>query len=367
MRGRVALGWAVVGLLASTGCGGSGGGGGGGGGGPPPPPPEFEGPYHLGFFRAATTPSEVVASLWGIMTSDGIAAISTGVTDQNENGVLSNPSGALSGTFSIAADGTTSWLNLGVESLRGGTSEDRHAQVVANVRSGTAASSLAILLRRSGVFGSSSLSGRFRVCSFGTFGTSHIGSISNVIFDGAGGQTTRLVTQNTNGTVANPGTDSPGSYFVLIDGRMTLGGQLEGGILEGGEVILFNGTTTAAGPPFIAVAIKDAPAATNATFSGTYAAATIEFDVAAGRYRSLSATAVADGAGAMTVSGAVHSDGVVGVLPATNASYTVGVNGALLVGGQLGAVSADGVFATLGGSTTNGQNPTFTFFVRRGP
>jgi hypothetical protein len=62
MRGRLALGCvAAVGALAAIGCGG--GGGGGGGGGPPVVPPEFEGPYHLAFFRGATQPSDVAAAL----------------------------------------------------------------------------------------------------------------------------------------------------------------------------------------------------------------------------------------------------------------------------------------------------------------
>jgi len=362
---RLAVGvLAVVACFGAAACGGSGGEGGGNNV-VPPPPPSFEGPYHLVFFRGATTPSDVAASLWGIMDSDGIDAISTGITNQNENGVLTNPNGALAGTFAIAADGATSWFNLGVESLAGGTSEDRHAQAVANVRPGTSASSLAILLRQSGVFGSSSLSARYRVCTFGQLGTSHIGAVSNVIFDGAGSATTRLLFQNTNGTVTNPGSDSTASYLVLIDGRVTLAGALAGGILEGGEVLVFGGTTNSGGPPLVAVAIKDAPAATNATFSGTYSAVSIEFDVAAGRYRSLSSTVVADGAGSMTLSGIVHSDGAVGIVPAAASSYAVVGNGGLTVGGGLGAVSADGVFAVLGGSTTNGQNPTFTFFVRR--
>ena len=151
MGSRPALGVLVaLGILAAAGCGGSGGGGGGGN--VVPPPPSFEGPYHLVFFRGATQPSDIAASLWGIMDSDGIDALSTGITNQNENGVLTNPNGALSGTFAIAADGATSWFNLGIESLRGGTSEDRHAQAVANVRPGTSASSLAILLRQSDVF-----------------------------------------------------------------------------------------------------------------------------------------------------------------------------------------------------------------------
>ena len=186
-----------------------------------------------------------------------------------------------------------------------------------------------------------------------------------MIFDGAGSATTRLLFQNTDGTVTNPVSDSTGSYFVLVDGRLTLAGQLAGGILEGGEVLVFGGTTTASGPPLVAIAIKDAPAATNATFSGTYSGVSIEFDVATGRYRSLSSTVVADGAGSMTLSGIVHSDGAVGIVPAAASSYAVVGNGGLTVGGGLGAVSADGVFAVLGGSTTNGQNPTFTFFVRR--
>jgi hypothetical protein len=154
---------ARIGLLGGWlsllgGCGGSGGSGGGAAPPPPPPPPPpaFEGLYHLGFFRGTTQPTaDVAAALWGVMDSDGVDTITTGVTDENENGVLSTPSGALSGTFEIAADGTTAWLNLGVAALRGGTSAERHAQVVGSVRDGSTVSSLAILLRRSGAFGTS--------------------------------------------------------------------------------------------------------------------------------------------------------------------------------------------------------------------
>jgi hypothetical protein len=363
MRVRAAS-LALAAALASTACGGGGGGGDGGGGGGGSVP--FAGPYHLAHFRGTSKTTDVPASLWGLLESDGVETLSTGTTTQNEDGVVSQPVGALSGTFAIEPDGTTSWFDPGMEEVaRGGLTAAQDAVVVGSVRPGDPVSSITILLRQAGVFSNASLAGAYRLCTFGAGDGAHAAGVARVTFDGVAFASFTAVLSNADGVVTNPTDAGTGPYSVSSAGRVSLAGRADAGILAGGEVLVGAGVASADSPPVLAVGIKESSSASAATFSGTYSAVFFEYELVGGAYRAFTATATADGAGGFTLEGTLHAEGTVLAISPASFAYSVAPDGALTFPGGLGQVSSDGRFAAVAGSTSSGLNPALAFFVRR--
>ena len=156
---------------------------------------------------------------------------------------------------------------------------------------------------------------------------------------------------------------------------MFSGEPVVGGVLEGGDLIVFAGSSQATNIQLIGVLIRQSTTASLATLSGPYhdlarfGRAPAAAPGTTPHWISSTGVANADGAGLLSFGAAsINSDGMITTSPGggSPADYAVAATGALSVqaGGFLGAVSPTGDFAVFAGATGTGGPPQFWFLLR---
>jgi hypothetical protein len=362
---------ALAALTALAACGGSGGGGGA---------PvvvvvgneDFVGTYFavLKAGREAGGPDARGAT--GTLTADGAGNASHTQTI-NDSGVVTGPTTTLY-DFAVAADGSLELSLAGTVFARGGIPAHGDVALLASAAPG-AFPGLIVLARRRGLHDETSLAGTYHFVEllFGSLGGASVAFTGTTTFDGLGGASTTS-TGNSMGLVAS-GITGSATYTVIGDGTSTytpaaLGPPTqEGGVVAGGAVALWGGSTNDGQSPVVTVVIRESTGAGLATLEGAYWLVLLERDAGTGEFRSLHGTATADGAGALTLLATSNVEGVLAPEPLQTTTYTVSPIGRLTVdaGGSalVGGVSQDGSFAALGGGTAPGSNPTLAILARK--
>jgi len=356
----------TLGILA--GCG-------GGGGGPVQGPPvQISGSYFFHYLGLHAGPPTMGTSVWGTFSGDGVNMVTGGTTFANAGGALFGPT--VLAAFPYVA-GPDAALTLGwTVPLSGGFAVDGSVMVLGSVTPGEDPG-IGIALRRQGTFSTSSLNGDYHLVAVFTNGTLmsdaswYRGTAS---FDGAGNATAE-VDVNTGGTITPGSGPVPfGSYAVASDGTITwsgpLGFELSGGMLEGGELVVVSGLTTALNLQFLAVLIKKGVGLSNTTLHGSYRIAFLRADLTPPpRYDGGVGGLEADGLGTTSGGGTalLNSDGMVTSSSASSPlTYLVSGDGSLTLPmlQLFGAVSSSGRFAALAGIDAPTAPPYFIFLAR---
>ncbi|MDJ0522463.1 MAG: hypothetical protein QNJ90_10375 [Planctomycetota bacterium] len=348
------------------------GGGGGSSTTPTPTADELHGTYFWHMFEGDIGPPLRNGSFWGTLTADGFGEVTGSTLSVNDGGSLFGPSALPGYDYTIKAGRRLGFLTA--SSPRGGVSADGRVATLLPIADGTPPSP-AILLRRTGTFTLADLAGTYHACAFFSFvGVDSAWFAGLVTFDAAGGATYSSGI-NSNGVVTQPSAPIPyGTASVATDGTVTWAAPTpqvvwSGGMLAGGELIVFAGTTQAIDAQFLIVLIRQGTGLSNATWSGSYHF----ISIGAGnspppRYGAITGTATVDGAGSLAIAAETgNQDGTItpgGSLPSL--PYLVGATGTLdtVGGGNRGAVSPSGDFAMFAGGTTPLSGPTLWFFHR---
>jgi cysteine-rich repeat protein len=342
-----------------------------------PPATLFNGTY---FYQALAGNFSVPSgySWWGELTADGVGAITDGTLWSNDGlGVISSgvlPSGL---TYTVNVARRMTWPTGGAFNVEGGIATDGSVAVMGTIGAG-GWPGLAILVQRGGSFDLGSLNDTYHASGFCLAGVENGSFWGTVTFDGLGGASDTFA-KNYRGLVTAPPPSSAQTYTVAADGTTTytFGSNhlaMQGGILQGGNLVVLAGETVAGVPPCILVLVRQSIAASASTFAGNFHIGA--FVGSAGTWPPISSsftgTSTADGVGTLTtnVGGTINVDGAVGPFPAavTNDTYTVMADGTLTLttaGTTLvGSVSPTGDYAVLAGGTTAGSLPQLWFMVR---
>jgi hypothetical protein len=265
----------------------------------------------------------------------------------------------------------------GVDTHRGGLSADGRLGVIASVLAGEDPT-LVFFTKREGAFSNGSLVGVYHVCQVfdSIAGVNGDGAFwGTATFNGAGGVTYSIGVNN-DGTVPVGPVPIVSTYAVAADGALTLpisGSDFTGGVLAGGEIAFACGGESGGDVRALTVFVKQAAAASAATFSGPYHMAALEADVAPvpiPHWSTLVGEASADGAGTLTLASAaaLGDHGLVTVLPpGITQPYTVAVDGTMTLATAVslrGGITADGRFAVLAGGSVNTEDVQLFLFVR---
>lgn len=369
-------------LLTLTGCGGSGGGGGGGAGGASLA--TFTGTYSAVSGGGTSLPPFplTVASL-SALTPDGAGSMPFNTTFSNLDGAVSAP-GADFNTYTVAADGSMTWLSGAQNVFTGGITSTGDVLLGAQVQPGDIPALLAGIRRGSG-FSNGALSGVYHY-AYLNYRTTSLPNrqtvLGTITFNGSGVITAvTAATVNTGGSANPAGALATGTYSVAVDGTAALTmpnpgvgiGSFTGQVLVGGGFALFAGSTVAGQNPGLLVLVRQSLTASNSTFSGSYFAAGLKFEDVPDftQWTCFTGSAVPNGSGSLNYAATTeNAEGAIGPNSGVD-TYAVAPNGILtssLAGGPFrqGAVSADGRFAFLSGEVVSGGNPPIFFlFVRK--
>jgi hypothetical protein len=364
------LGLFVLALL--TACGGSGDGGGGGDVVPPIGVIDdsvFQGDY----FTALTAGGHGLGAEGrggtGVMVADGAGVVVHSQTI-NDSGVVFGPGTSPYG-FDVAADGSLELSIAATVFARGGISADGRCALLGTVAPGLSPGFL-VLHRREGQFANASLSGDYRLVSFqfAPVTGASLAFTGLVTFDG-GGVMTGSATLNSMGALL-VGPLPASAYSVVADGTsvLTLGAaDVEGGVLSGGAVAVWAGSTTATENPAIHVAVKAGATAGLSTLQGEYWAVAIRRDPVTDDFTSLTGTVTSDGVGGVTLLATANTEGVITVDPPQPTTYLLSATGQLTIdpaGSVLvGGVTQDGSFAAVAGGTSPGSDPILLILCRK--
>ncbi len=246
--------------------------------------------------------------------------------------------------------------------------------IAASVRDGDLPRVLA-LVRNSVGAATADLSGGYHAGLFTFDAGEGRGTSGAVTFDGLGSASFPAgATVNIDGSLNTSVGASPATYSVspsgVVDLTVSTGLPFQGALDPTGELAILGGVNASTQFPAWMVLVQESVAASNATFSGTYGAIAILFDVSGPLILSVVGDIVADGAGgAETRGSAINVDGTQAsnVNPSTG-TYTVGGDGTLtLVDGDTrrGGISPSGRYAFLAGGVSNGSFPQMLLLVRR--
>jgi len=347
-------------------------GGGGGGGVVALPPNLYAGTYHyVGFSGLAGGAEEVATGLWGRLDADGAGSVTGGNVFSNANGFLSGPDPLNAFQYDVGVGRRLMWSFGGPMFAEGGISADGRTAALASVQPGSNPA-LYFTTLVSGTFDASSLNGLYHAVIIfyndaTNFDVTHWGTVT---FDGVNMATIDVDT-NVGGTINSPPPFAT-TYAVGADGKASfdyVSIALEGGVLEGGDLVILSGSSTAVNLPGFMVLVKGSAASSAATLNGSYHA--LGFTATVGgvpAWGAFTTTATADGVSALTFQDTVlNADGVIAPLGGGTLSYTVMADGTLdVTTGEAtkGGVSPNGDFAVFGGGTAGGDAPAFWFLMR---
>jgi hypothetical protein len=361
-------------LLGAGGCGGSGGDGDGGAGGTVPGPP-ITATYHLVGFEGEATPTATGRAFWGRCDIDGAEASLT--TTSNSNGTVGLPVVALGVPFENDVDGAVRFLDPVSDqpTLAGEAAVDTSVLLLGQVAVGASPSFIAMTRAWDGGATVADLSGTYRVVRLEYDAGTMTSVLFRLTFDGAGaGSSESGYLLNSNGTVLGGlRVVSNVTYTVDVDGGLSLdaglGRAYRGAIHTSRELVILAGST-GAGPASVLFLVKEASAATAATFAGTYVSAGGALDFTTPALRSSIGRTVADGAGNATLDAITNVEGSIFVEPAAATTYstegTSTVNLFLPGAGVLrGAISGSGTFVALAGDFVAGEDPAIRLLARQ--
>jgi len=309
------------------------------------------------------TPLEAAALIWTV-TFDAAGAFSGTVATINGQGAVSN--GALSGTYTIAADGAATVSVTGSTTMNGSVSADggdANRLVLAQVTPGQMPS-IAIGVRQGqSAFTNANVEGTYRQVLLSR-SVDH-GAVLTISFDGAGHFSYTEI-ENDAGVIT-PNAKS-GSYNVGADGAMTLFitddlFSFSGGVSADANTLVLT-RTTAGQPPNLTVAVKQARNTfTPADFNGPYELVAYR---STGEFGVLS-TITPDGAGSFSATETRDDDGTIANVTTTG-TYRVDSSGALtltVTGGSTGqgGLSTDAHSMALT-ETTSGVYPSLEFAIK---
>ena len=186
------------------------------------------------------------------------------------------------------------------------------------------------------------------------------------------GSATVPVEYNSDGVLGGPVTYNP-TYSVQADGRLAFdltgtGYEMEGQVMKGGDLAVINGSSAGGFSPTVIVMIREGAGLDSSALQGTYFAVGLDLDVSTSKYRSVTGTLVADGAGNGMLDVVENVEGIVSAAPEENVFYGVASDGSLtmLAGGTSyeGGVTASGQVAVLAGGKTMGSDPRILILVK---
>jgi hypothetical protein len=356
------LGGTVL-AVALTACGGSGGGEGGG----DLSNADLVGTYFAFQFSGTDDTTINGFTATGTFTADGMGDASRTYV-ANDMGTVSGPI-SQPFTYDVAADGALVLSPGLLVSARGGLSADGEVALLGmtapNFNPGVMA-----LFRRSGILDTASLTGAYHMAflrvSPATGDT--VTFTGPVAFDGSGGVSFTDIAVN--GMGAQTTSTSTFTYTVAGDGASTatIGAAVfPGGVVSGGDLAIWGGSTTAAQSPGLLVVARAATSASLATFQGDYWIVRLARNPVLGGYASSVGSATADGAGGLSLELTTNDEGTV-ISGAGTTTYTVAGDGALTIGFSQplpGGITEDGRFAVLGGASGTAASPSICLLVRK--
>jgi hypothetical protein len=290
------------------------------------------------------------------VTFDGVGKFS-GTDIHNYGGTVSSDS--VSGTYTIAADGTLDISRPG-STMTGRLSANGKTLVASQTTSGSNPSVLLGIKHGQSKFSNADLIGIYKVVNFAYPGPfDYLGDTSNLLtltFDGAGNFSGTDV-QNNGGTIASSSTS--GTYTVAADGTLTItktGGPTITGGLSADSNTLVASQTTSGESPSVLLGIKQGQSDfSNANLRGTYKVAAYNYDYV-GDGSELSDVTF-DGAGNFDATGVQNQAGTVSSSAALG-TYTVAADGGLTVTPTAGypiagGLGADGTTVVITQMTSN--------------
>src|SRR6266404_1734178 len=303
--------------------------------------------------------------LWSV-TFDGAGNFS-GTLVVNGGGNVG--SGAVSGTYTVAADGTLNISPARTSTITGGLSADGNTLVSSQMAAaGFGTPDVLVGIKHGQAnFTNASLKGTFTAVRYDYSSMGDSGGLWNVTFDGAG-NFTGTDTLNNAGTVSS-GVVS-GTYTVAADGTLTISptgsSTITGGLSADGNTLLTSQTNAGVSPEVL-VGIKHGQANfSNGNLKGTYEVVIYD-DISVGDNGSL-LTLTFNGAGVVTGTGVQNSGGLVSSV-AVSGTYTVAAEGTLTISGVdlgplTGGLSVDGN-TLVASQTTSGHSPSILVGILR--
>lgn len=191
------------------------------------------------------------------VTFDGAGNFS-GTDTLNNAGQVSTM--AVSGTYTVAADGTLTLSPVGGSPVTGGLSADGNSLVASQINPGALPEILVGIKRSQMNYSNTNLRGTYAVadytyvdnsyiCCNGTFGDDSVG-LSKMTFDGAGNFSGAKVLNDADGTVSN--LVIAGTYAVAADGTLTLspvdGPVVTGSLTADGSTLVIAEITSGSAP-----------------------------------------------------------------------------------------------------------------------
>lgn len=349
---------------------------GGGGGGGSPAGSVFTGPYRVFLYTATAVPTVSTESAWGVIEADGLGGM-TGSLDGNVDTALAPATPMVGWTTRVESDLSFAWQFAtapGTDVFTGSIRADGKAGALTVTESG-GRPGLLLVSRPGGVYGLPLLNDVYHACGFAYHNTTGAAAsyYGTMTFDGTGGGE-RSLRVNRDGMLAIPLIPLTLTYTLSAEGSVAIDdgglGALRGGVFDGGDLVIVGGSAVPSRAPLILAMVQPSTTALQTLLHGTYAIAGIQRDVTTGDFFSQGGTAVADGAGTLTVTMTENREGVIVARPAEVVAYTVAPDGKLVVtpsGGEpfRGGVSPTGDYAVLGGADAAGADPGFYVLVRQ--
>ncbi len=187
----------------------------------------------IGTYQLASISTNADASSWLALTADGMGTYS-GTVDRNDAGVIT--SGAVTGTYTVAADGSLTIAPAGGSPFTGGISADGKSLVLSQLTAAQPAEFAVGIKQGRSDFTIANVIGTYVIIYFDGYAD----ILLTLTFDGAG------LFQGT-GTLNDAGTISSipvtGAYTVAADGSLTLTvtgeSSFTGGVSADGNTLMF--------------------------------------------------------------------------------------------------------------------------------
>src|SRR6266404_5906613 len=186
--------------------------------------------------------------LWSV-TFDGAGNFS-GTLVVNGGGNVG--SGAVSGTYTVAADGTLNISPARTSTITGGLSADGNTLLTSQTNAGVSPEVLVGIKHGQANFSNGNLKGTYEVVIYDDISVGDNGSLLTLTFNGAGVVTGTGV-QNSGGLVSSVAVS--GTYTVAAEGTLTISGvdlgPLTGGLSVDGNTLVASQTTSGHSPSIL--------------------------------------------------------------------------------------------------------------------